>query len=85
MSEAFSPEQLQQLRQAFREELADAGLRLDNADHQDEARADFRFIRALRKGANGLASKLGWAIIFAVLSGLVWIFAQGLAFWNRGG
>ncbi|MBN9347134.1 MAG: hypothetical protein J0I48_13195 [Devosia sp.] len=44
MSDAFSSEQLAQLRAVFREELADAGLRIDGADHVDEARRDFMFL-----------------------------------------
>ncbi|WP_449397149.1 hypothetical protein [Devosia riboflavina] len=39
----FTPEQIAQLRAVMREEWADAGLRLDDAGHQDEAREDFRF------------------------------------------
>jgi hypothetical protein len=35
-------------RAAFREELVDAGLRIDGAEHQDEAREDFRFLGRLR-------------------------------------
>ena len=40
--------QIAQIRTALRNELADAGLRLDNAKHQDLAREDFRFLRRLR-------------------------------------
>ena len=64
--------------------MADSGLRLETDEQQDEARADFRFIRSMRKGVNGLASKIGWAIILAFLGGLIFIFTQGLSFWNRG-
>jgi hypothetical protein len=67
MTEAFSPEQMEQLRCAFREELADAGLRIDGPEHVDDARRDFMFLRSLRKGVNGLASKIGWSVIVAVL------------------
>lgn len=80
--EAFSSAQLAQLRQVFREELADAGLRLDGPDHVDEAREDFRFVRKLRHGVNGLASKVGWAVITAVLGAMIWIFSAGLNFWK---
>lgn len=82
MSDAFSPEQLNQLRSVFREELADAGLRIDGADHVDEARRDFMFLRSLRKGVNGTAAKIGWAVIAAVLGVVFWLVNSGLTFWK---
>ncbi len=80
--EAFSPAQLAQLRQVFREELADAGLRLDGPEHVDDAREDFRFLRRLRKGIDGYASKIGWTIIAAILGGAIWLITAGLNFWR---
>ncbi|CDP50720.1 hypothetical protein [Paradevosia shaoguanensis] len=82
MSDSFSQEQLNQLRQVMREELADAGLRLDGPDHQDAAREDFRFLRRLRTGIDGIASKIGWVIILAVVSGVMWVFQLGLQLWK---
>jgi len=82
MADAFSNEQLEQLRSVFREELADAGLRIDGPEHVDDAREDFRFLRKLRKGTEGYASKIGWTVIAAVLGALIWIFTQGLNFWR---
>jgi hypothetical protein len=82
MNDAFSPEQLNQLRSVFREELADAGLRIDNADHQDEARRDFMFLRSLRKGVNGTAAKIGWTVIAAILGVVFWLVNSGLNFWR---
>lgn len=38
----FTPEQIAQLRAVMREVFAGAGLRLDDAENQDEAREDFR-------------------------------------------
>lgn len=84
--DAFSPEQVAQLtkvvKSAVREELADAGIRLDDADHQDEAREDFRFIRRLRVGVNGMAAKVGWVCIAAVLGGIIYIFTLGASAWK---
>lgn len=82
MSGGFSQEQLNQLRQVMREELADAGLRLDGPDHQDAAREDFRFLRRLRIGIDSVAAKIGWAIILAIVSGTIWVFNQGLQIWK---
>ncbi len=82
MSDAFSSEQLAQLRAVFREELADAGLRIDGADHVDEARRDFMFLRSLRKGVNGTASKIGWMVIAAFVGAVIWLVNSGLTFWK---
>lgn len=84
--DAFTPEQLAQIstvvKAAVREELADAGLRLDDASHQDEAREDFRFIRRLRVGVNGMAAKVGWVCIAAVISGLIYLIGLGANAWK---
>jgi hypothetical protein len=84
--EAFSPAQLAQIttavKAAVRDELADAGLRLDDTSHQDEAREDFRFVRKLRLGVNGMASKIGWTVIAAIVGAAIWIFSAGLNFWR---
>lgn len=79
-------EQLRQIeavvRLAVREELNDAGLRVDGVEHQDEAREDFRFIRRLRKRVDGAASKVGMAVILAITSGLIWLVVQGANIWK---
>lgn len=84
--DGFTQEQLRQIesviRLSIREELNDAGLRIDGADHQDEAREDFRFIRRLRKRVDGAASKVGLAVILAITSGLIWLVVQGATFWK---
>ncbi len=79
---SFSAQQLDQLRTVIREELGDAGLRIDGPDHIDEARRDFMFMRKIRKGAEGYASKIGWFFIAAILGGVVWLVTAGLTFWK---
>lgn len=81
--DAFSSAQLAQLRQVFREEMGDAGLRLDGADHVDEARRDLMFLRTLRKGVNGTAAKIGWVVIAAILGAVTWIVNGGLNAWKN--
>lgn len=81
-TEGFTKAQLEQLRLVFREELADAGLRIDGPEHVEDAREDFRFLRRLRRGIDGTASKIGWFIIAAILGGLIWLFTQGLNVWR---
>lgn len=81
----FTAEQLNQIRTVFREELADAGLRLDGPDHQDAAKEDFRFVRRLRLGMEGMSAKIGWAIIAAVLGGVIFIFDLGIKAWKAAG
>lgn len=84
--EGLTVEQLRQIeavvRLAVREELNDAGLRLDGVEHQDEAREDFRFVRRLRKRVDGAASKVGMAVILAITSGVIWLVMQGLNLWK---
>ena len=84
--DSFTPAQLAQIessvRKAVREELADAGLRLDEPVHQDQAREDFRFLRRLRIGIDGIAAKIGWFVIAAVLGGFMWLFTAGLNAWR---
>lgn len=84
--DGFSAEQLKQLeaivRTSVREELNDAGLRLDGADHQDEAREDFRFIRRLRKRVDGASSKVGAAVLLSLTGGVIWLVMQGVNLWK---
>jgi hypothetical protein len=89
MNGSFSPEQLEQLEliveRGVRKGFADAGLRIDDGDQIDEARRDLSFIRNLRKGVNGTASKIGWTVITAILGLLIWLVTQGANFWRVGG
>lgn len=73
------------IRHAVREELADAGLRIDGPDHQDDARRDFMFVRSLRKALNGAAAKVGWAIIAALIGAVLWLVNNGLDVWRSAG
>lgn len=82
----FTAEQLAQIRGAFREELADAGLRLDDGKSQDAAREDFRFLRRLRISYDGAARKIGNAILAGVIVIAGAIIATGFWRWiNSGG
>lgn len=81
-SKSFTPEQVAQLRAVMVEVFGDAGLRLDGAGHEDEARRDFMFLRALRQGVNGAAAKIGWLVIAAIFGGVVWLVSTGLNVWR---
>lgn len=65
------------VRAAVRSELSLVGLRLDNRDHQDEARKDLVFVRKFRLSAEGATSKVGAAVLVAMVTGLVWLFWSG--------
>jgi hypothetical protein len=85
-SKSFTPEQIAQLRTVIREEWADAGLRLDGAVHQDEAREDFRFLRGLRRMRDNMSTKIGNAVITAVIVICFAIIGSGFWQWiNSGG
>jgi hypothetical protein len=81
VSKGFTPEQLEQIRTAFREELADAGLRLEDAKSQDAAREDFRWLRRARLAWDGAASKIGGAVLAAILVIAGAVIASGVVAW----
>lgn len=65
------------IRAAVREEFSAAGMRVDAPADVDEARRDFMFLRRLRGWVDGTASKVGGAVILALVSGVVWLFVAG--------
>lgn len=79
VGKGFSEQQMDQLRAVMTDVLADAGLRLDDASHQDEAREDFRFLRRLRLSWDGGAKKVGSAVLTALI--LVALTIIGSGFW----
>jgi hypothetical protein len=79
IGKGFTDEQMAQLRAAFRDELADAGLRIDGPEHVDDAREDFRFLRRLRLIWDSSVSKVGSAVLTALV-GVAFIII-GAGFW----
>ncbi|MGT3569110.1 hypothetical protein ACVQH5_29345 [Klebsiella pneumoniae] len=63
------------VRAAVRAEFSAAGIRVDDAEDQDEAREDFRFLRRLRVRADSVSKNVGMAVIMAVILaalGMLW-------------
>lgn len=83
--DAFSQAQLQQLRQVFREEIADAGLRLDGPEHLDAAKEDFRFLRKFRQSWDRAVGKIGNAVLISVIAIAGTIIGLGWWAWINGG
>ena len=81
-SKSFTDEQMKQMRAAMADVLADAGLRVESADQQDEARKDFMFLRWLRTWVNGTAAAIGWLVIAAFVGGIIWLINAGLNTWR---
>lgn len=81
-SKSFTPEQITQLRAVMVDVLGDAGLRLGEHEHEDEARKDFMFLRSFRKGVNGTATKVGWLVIAALCGVVLWLVTAGLNVWK---
>nr|DAF83388.1 MAG TPA: hypothetical protein [Caudoviricetes sp.] len=76
---AIDPDELKRIvKEAVREELSAAGLRIDEPEHQFEAREDFRFLRNFRQALAGISSKVGAAVILAMVSGLLWLLWAGV-------
>lgn len=81
-SKTFTPEQVAQLRAVMVDVLGDAGLRLGEAAQEDEARRDFMFLRAFRKGASGVAAGIGWLVIASLVGAVIWLVNAGLNAWK---
>lgn len=79
LSGGFSEKQLVQLREAVREAFGDIGLRIDDADHVDDAREDLRFLRRFRESWDGAARKVGTTVLVAAVS--VGLTIVGAGFW----
>lgn len=68
------------IREAVREELDDAGLRIGEPESRDEAREDFRFLRLLRKRYDSTVNKVGTAVVLAIVSALIAVFWAGFKY-----
>lgn len=75
----FSAAQMEQLKGVFSEALAEVGLRIDDPNHVDDAREDFRFLRRFRLSWDGAARKVGGMVLAAVVT--VALGIVGLGFW----
>lgn len=71
MTIGFSAQQLKQIeasvQRAVHEAFADAGLRIDGDNHEDEARADFVFLRKLRRSWDHTGARIGNAVLVAAI------------------
>lgn len=85
LGKGFTDEQMAQLRAAFRDELADAGLRIDGPEHVDDAREDFHFLRRLRTIWDSSVSKVGSAVLTAIVGVLFIIIGAGFWAWLSNG
>jgi len=69
------------IREAVAEAFSDVGIHREDAATLEDARADFRFVRRLRQGIEGAQSKIGAAVITAVVAGLVFMLGLGAKSW----
>lgn len=88
MSE-LTVEQLKQfediVRKAIRDELGSAGLRVDEANHVDEARKDFMFLRKIRGTWESAVNKVGNAVLFGLVAIVATIGGTGFWAWLQSG
>lgn len=71
VSSMTEDEMIAVIRTAVRAEFSAAGLRVDDAEDQDQSREDFRFLRRLRNRVDKVSSAVGMAIILAIITGLI--------------
>jgi hypothetical protein len=57
------------VRDAVNDAFRDVGLHAEQPEHLEEVRADFRFVRRLRKGLESTASKAIGAIVVTLATG----------------
>jgi hypothetical protein len=80
-SDSFSDKQLEQLKEAVSEAFAGVGLRVDDPDHIDDAREDFRFLRRFRQTWDGAANKVGGTVLVAIVGVALTIIGAGFWAW----
>jgi hypothetical protein len=56
------------IRSAVRDEFAMCGLLAETAEQRENTLADFSFLRRLRKGLDGTVYKIGYFVLFGLLS-----------------
>lgn len=81
IGESFSDKQLEQLKAAVSEAFAGVGLRVDDPDHIDDAREDFRFLRRFRQSWDGAAKKVGGTVLVAIVGVALAIIGAGWWAW----
>lgn len=76
---ALTADELETLiRKAVRKELSAVGLRMEDAEQQEEIREDFRMLRRARKAYDGTTAKIGGAVILALVGGFIWLLSIGV-------
>lgn len=67
------------ISKAVRREFSNAGLRIDEDEHQDAAREDFRFLRKFRQAFDGASGKVGGFVLISILGGIAWLIGLGVS------
>lgn len=81
-TDGFNAIQLAQLKLLVKEVMADffsdIGLRVDSEEAKFDARRDFSTLRWLREASNRTAQRVGWAVIAAIVGGVLFIGKLGI-------
>lgn len=81
---SLSPAELEEMiGRVVRNELMHAGVYVEDAKGREESRADFGFLRRVRRAYDSMVSKIGAAVVLALVGGLVWLIVQGAKVWTR--
>ena len=82
MTIGFTAQQIRQLEavveKAVKEAFADVGLRIESDTHEDEARADFVFLRKLRRSWDHTGTRIGNAVLVAAIAAAASIASAGI-------
>lgn len=70
-------------RAAIREELRDVGLILGDPHENRDVAKDFQFLRSIREKFESTSSKVGGAIIMAVVGAVLLVLWEGFKFVTR--
>lgn len=76
---SISKEELREMMErAVQRGLEDAGLYIEDAEDRKEAREDFRFLRRLRRAADGIAAKVGYTVLAILTGGFLVVIWAGI-------
>ena len=66
------------IREVLEEHHEFFGLPIDTTESREQLRADAAFVRRMRHGIDGVASKVGYAVIMAIVAAIGGLIVAGM-------